>query len=102
VLPNGQVLIAGGHYGIRDLTSAELYTPAAIPLRQFSISLSTAQLSVQSYVGLSYQLQRSSNLSSGTWQFIGSAQAGTDGVLTFSDPGGAVGTQQFYRVLVTP
>ena len=101
LLANGTVLVAGGN-STGAFNDAELYTPDGVRLKQFSISLSTAHLSVQSYVGLSYQLQRSVTMGSGTWQSLGGAQPGTDGVLTFSDLGGAVGSQQFYRVVVTP
>ena len=55
---------------------------------------------MQSYSGHTYQLQRRDTLLSGTWDKVGEAQAGNNGVLTFTDPGGASQSQGFYRVVV--
>ncbi len=66
-------------------------------------------LTVQGYIGHSYQLQRATSLTA-TWANVGSSQLGTDPgnsptaitPLTFTDAGGAVGTQRYYRISVTP
>ncbi|MEQ1859288.1 MAG: autotransporter-associated beta strand repeat-containing protein [Chthoniobacteraceae bacterium] len=58
-------------------------------------------VTVQGHAGHNYQLQSTDSLG-GTWVDVGSAQAGTGGVLTLTDTGGATGTQRFYRVTVLP
>ncbi len=57
-------------------------------------------LSIMGYSGHGYQLQRSDDLS-GSWQNIGSEQAGNNAPLTFTDSTGATLMQRFYRVMLT-
>ena len=59
-------------------------------------------LTIQSHAGHHYQLQRRDSLTTGAWADLGAAQAGTSGVLTFTDTGGATGPQRYYRVSVAP
>ncbi len=74
-----------------------------------SKSGSTFTLTVQGYIGHTYQLQQAASLTA-TWAPVGTAQLGTDPgntptaitPLTFTDAGGATGTQRFYRIAVTP
>ena len=52
-----------------------------------------------SVLGFRYQLQASPSLVTPVWANIGASQSGTDGVLTFTDPGGATNApSRFYRV----
>jgi hypothetical protein len=58
------------------------------------------QVSIQGYAGHNYQLQYQDDLSSGPWQSIGAAAAGTNAPLTLTHPGGATAGRRFYRVAV--
>ena len=60
----------------------------------------TVALTVNSYTGHTYQLQRSDSLASGSFTNLGASQNGSTGtVLTFTD-NGATAAQGFYRVQV--
>ena len=61
----------------------------------------TLIVTIQSYTGHSYQLERTDALG-GAWTAISTAQPGAGGVLTFTDSGGATGARRFYRVTVAP
>ncbi len=116
-LTGGAALQAGGgtftNTGVLDLLTGMQGLPAGLinrgtviyagGLRVLAVTRSGAALtvSVQSYAGHSYQLQRSGTLAAGSWINIGAAQAGTGGLLTFTDPA-APGAQQFYRLAVSP
>jgi len=62
----------------------------------------TVQIIIQSYAGHNYQLQGSASMSPTAWQNLGSAQAGTGGVLTFTDTSAISAGLGFYRVVVSP
>jgi hypothetical protein len=62
---------------------------------------STMTLTIQGYVGHTYQLQRTASISAPNWQNIGLPQDGLGAPLTFTDafvPGG----QFFYRIQIAP
>ncbi len=62
----------------------------------------TATLTIDSYTGLSYQLQRATSLTAGNWTNVGGATAGSNGTtLTFTDNDSA-DSAAFYRVVVAP
>lgn len=57
---------------------------------------------IGSVMGHSYQLQTTPSFSPPAWTNCYPAQAGTGGVLTFSDPGGVTNQpSRFYRIVVT-
>ena len=58
-------------------------------------------LTIQGYAGHDYQSQ-TTETPGGRWTNIGPVQAGSGGVLTFNDLGGATGERKFHRVLVAP
>ncbi len=60
----------------------------------------TFTLTITGYDGHTYQLQRSATLTGATWQNLGAAQDGVGDALTFTDATG--GSQNFYRILVSP
>jgi hypothetical protein len=59
-------------------------------------------VSIQGYIGHSYQLQSSDDLASGQWQSIGATAVGNNALLLLTDAGGATNPQKFYRVLIDP
>jgi autotransporter-associated beta strand protein len=62
----------------------------------------SASVSLPSYTGHTFQLQRSASLSLASWQNVGNPQVGATGTaLTFPDASPAA-NQEFYRVLATP
>ncbi len=80
-------------------------------LRVLAVSKSGSSFSVtvQGYIGHTYQLQQAASLAA-AWGNVGAAQLGTDSgssptaitPLTFTDATGAAGTQRYYRIAVTP
>ena len=72
-----------------------------VKLQQFSMTGTSLNLTIQSYVEHTYQLQRASSLTNPNWTNVGSAQAGTGSSLEFTDPG-ATGAQGFYQIVVSP
>jgi autotransporter-associated beta strand protein len=72
-----------------------------VKVQQFGITGTTLNLTIQSYVEHTYQLQRSSSLTNPNWIDAGAAQVGTGSNLEFTDPS-ATGAQGFYQVLVSP
>jgi hypothetical protein len=60
----------------------------------------TFTLTIQGYDGHTYQLQRSPTLNSANWQNVGPTQDGVGATLAFTDTPG--GSQNFYRILVSP
>ncbi len=59
-------------------------------------------VTIQGYMGHSYQLQSSDNLSAGLWQNLGASVAGSNVPVNFNHAGGADAGQRFYRVAVSP
>jgi autotransporter-associated beta strand protein len=61
----------------------------------------TTTVTVHSYSGHNYQLQRSNSLISPDWGNVGALVAGTGGVIALSDTASS-GAQLFYRIAVSP
>ena len=120
---NGTLRLTGGasfsvtgtfiNNGVLDLLTGAQSLPAGLvnngviidasSLRMVSVarSGSTVTLTAQTYLGHSYQLQRSDSLTAPNWTNIGPAKSGNDAAQTFPDPA-ATGAQGFYRIVVTP
>ena len=76
-------------------------TGSLLHLNSFTRSGTTATLTVDSYTGINYQLQRATSLTAGNWTNVGGAVAGSNGtVLTFTD-NDSTDPAAFYRVVVT-
>ncbi len=75
---------------------------SSIKLAQVRMSGTSMVMSIQSYAGHNYQLQRTTTLKPANWTNVGSAQAGTGGTLQFSDPAPAINQPAFYHILVSP
>lgn len=58
-------------------------------------------ITIDGYTGHTYQLERADILT-GPWTPVGSAQSGTNSVLTLTGPDGATGDRRFYRISVGP
>lgn len=112
----GTGLVASGHFvnnGVLDLLTGAQSLPADLENNGVIIDNSslgevqaakagnTVTLSVQTFAGHSYQLQRSDSLASPSWTNIGTPQTGDGTVRNFVDTT-ATGTQRFYRVAVSP
>lgn len=81
-----------------------------VVVQSYSRTATTFSVTIKAYSGHSYQLQRNSNLLSGSWQNVGSTQMGTgnpvatppvDGTITLTDTN-ATTKKLFYRVQVSP
>ena len=83
------------------INNGTILTSALVTVEQVSKTASTFSVSIQSYTGHTYQLQRSTGLS-GSWINIGSAQSGSTGTsLVLTDPN-ASGGGMFYQIAVGP
>ena len=115
-LSGGAVLNATGSFvnnGVLDLLTGAQTLPAnlvnngvivdssSLQMAGVSKTGNTVTVSVQTYAGHTYQLQRADSLSAPAWTNIGSAQGG-NGTLRALIDSAATGTQRFYRVVVTP
>ena len=85
-------------YVIADAVEFALANPIMLQAAQAN---GAVRFSVQSEIGRHYQLERSPALIPPAWTNVGIAQAGTGGVLTFSDDPGSSGATEFYRVQVS-
>ena len=72
-----------------------------ITVQQAAMSGTTFSVTILSYPQHTYQLQSSASLVNPSWTNVGSSQAGTGSVLTFTDLS-ASGTQGFYQIVVSP
>jgi len=70
------------------------------PLTRLSVAGANAVLSFTTTNGPLYDVQSSTDLVAGVWNTIASNIAGTGGVLTNTDVGGATVPQRFYRVVL--
>ena len=59
-------------------------------------------LTIQGYLGHTYQFQYRDNLSSGSWQNWGASLAGNDALITFTDSNGVTSSNRFYRAAIGP
>ena len=75
---------------------------SSVLVQQAAMSESGFNVTIQSYLQHTYQLQTSPSTSPTAWTNVGAAQAGTGGALILTDPSATTGTQGIYRVLVSP
>jgi len=59
-------------------------------------------ITMQTFAGHNYQLQRSNSLAPPQWVNVGAPVAGTGAVVNFSDGNAMTGSQVYYRVVVYP
>jgi autotransporter-associated beta strand protein len=84
------------------VNNGAVLTAANVTVKGVSLSGTVFNVTIQSYLEHTYQLQRAATLVNPTWTNVGSPQTGTGSPLDLSDPGGATGKQEFYQVLVSP
>jgi len=72
-----------------------------IVIQSFSRVGNSMELTIQSYNGHTYRLQRTTMLAPASWQNLGAPQDGDGTTLTFTD-NAATSAQNFYRILVSP
>ncbi|RYD35328.1 MAG: hypothetical protein EOP87_07560 [Verrucomicrobiaceae bacterium] len=74
-----------------------------VTLHSSSMTAQTATLTILSYNGHTYQLQRSTTLHDGSWENVGESQSGKTGVmLEFQASRDAAARKSFYRIAVDP
>lgn len=104
VVNNGTLDLINGStnfYGT-VINKGTVFDANSVKISQAGMSSQDFVLQIPSVSGHTYQLQVSPSLTAPDWKDTGASQAGTDGVLTFTDPGGTTnGPSRFYRVNVT-
>ena len=105
VVNNGAILLFNGgttnFHGV-FINNGTVLNGGNVNVGQVSKSGADIIVRIQSATGFTYQLQITPSLESPTWTNSGASQAGTGGMLTFTDSGGATNQpSRFYRVDVT-
>jgi T5SS/PEP-CTERM-associated repeat protein len=103
VVNNGLIDILDGSTNFHGafINNGTVLDASSVQISNIGISGNDVTIQIPSLLGHTYQLQISPTMESPTWTNCYASQAGTGGVLTFTDPGGAAYTQRFYRVDVT-
>lgn len=117
---SGSTIVATGSFvnnGILDLlTSPQTVLPPGfvnngtvidssnVAIQSVSSTATTFTVTIRSFTGHSYQLQRTAFLdpASVSWQNVGNARIGNTGEVFIFTDNNATGSQMFYRVLVSP
>ena len=101
---NGTVDVINGstNFHLPFINNGTILDASSVVISQTSVSGNDVIVKIQSVAGHTYQMQITPSLSPPTWADSGPAQAGTDGVLTFTDVGGATNQpSRLYRIEVT-
>jgi len=104
VVNNGTIdIINGGVTNFQSgfINNGTVLDASSVRISQASKTALDFVIRIPSVVGHTYQLQFTTSLTPANWTNTGASQSGTGGVLTFTDPGGAINPQRFYRVDVT-
>ena len=101
-LPVGSVIVEARYAAQANwlASSQSLNQVVFAPVAQIAISPQDVQVQIQSAVGYTYDLQYSVALDPADWQELGASQAGTGGVLTFTNNSAPTPPQGFYRFKV--
>jgi hypothetical protein len=86
------------YFGLDDISVVPVAAPA---LRTLTKADTTVQFSLNTTVGVAYQVQYVTNLLQTNWINLGQPFAATNSATTFTNTG-AVDPQRFYRVVVSP
>ena len=83
------------YMGPAPVAASELSAP------RFTLSSGSAQVTIATLAGRTYQLQRSDTLAAGSWVNVGSAISGTGGNVALTDSSSRTGVvRRFYHVLI--
>jgi autotransporter-associated beta strand protein len=78
-------------------------TSSSVQPQSVTMTGSNFTLTIHGYAQHTYQLQSTASLVAPvTWTNVGAPQIGAGSPLTFTDTGGAGGTQGFYQIMVSP
>jgi autotransporter-associated beta strand protein len=94
IMDSPQTVLPSGY-----VNNGTVLTSALVAVRQFSKSGNNFTVTIQSYAGHTYQLQKAPDLV--TWQSVGAAQGGTGSALVLTDTNATTGGM-FYRITVGP
>lgn len=86
------------YFGLDDISVMPLAAPA---LQSLTKANSTVQFSLNTMVGVAYQVQYATNLFQTNWINMGQPFTASNSATTFIDSG-AVDPQRFYRVVISP
>jgi autotransporter-associated beta strand protein len=84
------------------VNNGTVFDSSSVKISQITSVGADIRIFINSVPGHSYQLQRRTSLTTGTWTNVGSPLPGNGSILTLAEVGGASGSQGFYRVLVSP
>jgi hypothetical protein len=101
-LPVGSVIVEARYSAQTNwLASSQGLNQVVIaPVAQIALSPQDVQVQIQSAVGYTYDLQYSVALDPADWQELGASQAGTGGVLAFTNSSASALPQGFYRLKI--
>jgi autotransporter-associated beta strand protein len=94
IMDSPQTVLPAGY-----VNTGTILTSSLVTVQTFSKSGSNFSVTIQSYTGHTYQLQKSTDLS--TWQNVGAAKAGTGSALVLTDTN-ASSSGMFYQIGVGP
>jgi len=78
-------------------------TPADVRISAAGVSGNDIVVKLPSFTSHTFQLQRRDSLATGSWTNLGATQAGTGGILTFTDTGSMTNAPaRFYRIRLVP
>jgi hypothetical protein len=89
--------------GARSDTGADEFTTNAPPrISDLHFSGANTIVSLTTFLGESYDVQRSADVASGSWLFVATNLPGTGGTLQVTDTNGANQPWRFYRAELSP
>ena len=94
IMDSPQTVLPAGY-----VNNGTILTNSLVTVQAFAKSGNNFSITIRTYSGHTYQLEKSSNLS--TWQNVGTSQAGTGSVVVLTDTNASSGSM-FYEVGVGP
>ena len=88
--------------GSPDIGADEFTTNAPPRVTDLRFSGSNSLVRFTSLLGLSYDVQRASEVTRSLWSLVGANLAGTGGIIQAVDTNGAGESRRFYRVMLSP
>jgi T5SS/PEP-CTERM-associated repeat protein len=103
VVNNGTIDVINGSTNFHGafVNHGTVLTAGSVKISQVSRSGQSFVVQIPSATGHSYQLQYTTSLVPANWIDTGTSQAGTGGILTFTDSGATTNAQRFYRIDLT-